>query len=224
MNEYSPYALGADDPPVYLLYNQPPAIRQEQKDPTHAANFGVMLKDLCGVAGIECGVQYPNAPDIKHETTTDYLIATLKRNPGAREVKIQKKRPNILFIGIDDLRPELGCYGADHIKSPNMDNLAKKGVLFNRTYCQAPHCAPSRSSLLSVISTIDYEGIHFKPEELAPGKITLPAVFREAGGQPIIVSSVTRRTFDQQGKIVSQVIRNKKYTFKADLTAYANAA
>jgi lysophospholipase L1-like esterase len=47
---------------------------------------------------------------------------------------------------------------------------------------------------------------------------------RKAGGQPIIVSSVTRRTFDQQGKIVSQVVKNEKYSFKADLTAYANAA
>ena len=41
-------------------------------------------------------------------------------------------RPNVLFIAIDDLRPELGCYGAQHIVSPNIDRLAKRGVLFER--------------------------------------------------------------------------------------------
>ena len=89
--------------------------------------------------------------------------------------------PNVLFIAIDDLRPELGCYGAEHVKSPNIDLLAKQGVLFNKVYCQAPHCGPSRSSLLSGISTLNYDGMPLKPEELAPGKITLPATFKKAG-------------------------------------------
>lgn len=98
---------------------------------------------------------------------------------GCKEVETEK--PNVLFIAIDDLRPELGCSGARHIKSPNIDKLASQGVLFNRAYCQAPHCAPSRSSLLSGVHTLYYEGIPMKPEELAPGKITLPATFRRAG-------------------------------------------
>lgn len=45
-----------------------------------------------------------------------------------------------------------------------------------------------------------------------------------AGGKPIIISSVTRRTFDKKGKIVSTMVKNEKYTFKANLTAYAQAA
>ena len=60
----------------------------------------------------------------------------------------QAKPMNVLFIAIDDLRPEIGCYGNDEVKTPNMDRLAKKGIKFNRAYCQYPVCNPSRSSFL----------------------------------------------------------------------------
>lgn len=77
--EYSPYALvSSDDPPVYLYFNAPPALGQEQKDPTHSANFGVKLKEHCIATGIGCEVNYPTAQGVKHKTTTKYLIETLK--------------------------------------------------------------------------------------------------------------------------------------------------
>ena len=58
-------------------------------------------------------------------------------------------RPNVLFIAVDDLRPELGCYGKDYIKSPNLDRIAKAGMVFNRAYCQQAVCSPTRSSLMT---------------------------------------------------------------------------
>ncbi|HUR59112.1 MAG TPA: sulfatase, partial [Opitutaceae bacterium] len=58
-------------------------------------------------------------------------------------------RPNILFIAVDDLRPEFGAYGADYIKSPNLDRIAKSGITFNRAYCQQAVCSPTRSSLMT---------------------------------------------------------------------------
>ena len=66
-------------------------------------------------------------------------------------VKAQSKKqhPNVLFIVIDDFRPEIGCYGNKSIITPNMDKLAKEGILFNRAYCQIPVCGASRASLLT---------------------------------------------------------------------------
>lgn len=58
-------------------------------------------------------------------------------------------RPNILFIAVDDLRPELGAYGVKAVKSPNIDNLAKVGVTFDHAYAQQALCSPSRSSVMT---------------------------------------------------------------------------
>ncbi|MEA3211077.1 MAG: hypothetical protein QOE70_4134 [Chthoniobacter sp.] len=77
--EYSPYALvTADDPPIYLSYSTPPALGQDQKDPTHTSNFGVKLQEHCQEKGVACELVYPGAPDVKHATIQDYLIEKLK--------------------------------------------------------------------------------------------------------------------------------------------------
>ncbi len=57
--------------------------------------------------------------------------------------------PNVLFIIVDDMRPEMGCYGADVIQTPNMDALAERSVVFDRAYCQEAVCMASRNSMLS---------------------------------------------------------------------------
>ena len=76
--EYSPYSLvSADDPPVSLFYWLAPAIGEEQKDPTHSANFGVKLQEHCVEIGVKCEVVYPGAADVLHQTPTDYLISSL---------------------------------------------------------------------------------------------------------------------------------------------------
>ncbi|MEA3213730.1 MAG: hypothetical protein QOE70_6787 [Chthoniobacter sp.] len=78
--EYSPYALvTADDPPIYLRYGAPPALGQDQKDPTHTSNFGVKLQEHCKEKGVECELAYPGAPDVKHPSIESYLIDRLKK-------------------------------------------------------------------------------------------------------------------------------------------------
>lgn len=70
---------------------------------------------------------------------------------GAKNSTSAADRPNVLFIAVDDLRPELGCYGRQHIHSPNIDRLATSGVLFERAYCMVPTCGASRASLMTGI-------------------------------------------------------------------------
>ena len=59
------------------------------------------------------------------------------------------KQPNILFIAVDDLRPELGIFGNQVVKSPNIDQLAREGSYFTKHYVQVPTCGASRYSLMT---------------------------------------------------------------------------
>lgn len=78
IQEYSPYALvTADDPPVALFYNGPPAMGQQTKDPTHSANYGLPLQEKCKSVGVACELIYPETPDAKPETVHAYLIGKL---------------------------------------------------------------------------------------------------------------------------------------------------
>lgn len=77
--EYSPYALvSKDDPPVYLWFSGPPALGQEEKDPTHTANFGLKLQEHCQNTGVSCELAYPGAPNVTHQSVIEFLIKKLK--------------------------------------------------------------------------------------------------------------------------------------------------
>jgi iduronate 2-sulfatase len=106
--------------------------------------------------------------------------AAPKRAPDARRPTGPK--PNVLFIMADDFRAELASYGSP-AKTPNLDRLAKKGVQFNRAYCQQAVCNPSRSSMLTGLrpDTLGLwnNGTHFR--ELKPNAMTLPLWFKQHG-------------------------------------------
>lgn len=73
-----------------------------------------------------------------------FVLAVLSRIDAAPAPK-----PNVLLICVDDLKPLLGCYGDKRVHSPNIDRLAKRGVLFERAYCNQAVCAPSRNALMT---------------------------------------------------------------------------
>lgn len=76
--EYSPYALvTSDDPPIYMRYGAKPNLGQNEKDPTHTANFGLKLQEHCKANNVPCELSYPGAPDSKHPISQDFLIEHL---------------------------------------------------------------------------------------------------------------------------------------------------
>ena len=80
IQEYSPFHLvSKDDPPVYMFYNNAPAKGEIAKDPTHSANFGILLREKLNHAGVPCELSYPGAPDSTHKTVLAYLIAQLQK-------------------------------------------------------------------------------------------------------------------------------------------------
>ncbi|WP_425614064.1 sulfatase [Anatilimnocola sp. NA78] len=94
----------------------------------------------------------------------------------------EPERTNVILIVADDLRPELGCYGSV-AQTPHIDALARRGVLFERAYCQQALCNPSRSSFLTGLRPDSLglwcNGTHFR--DLKPNVLTLPEVFKKNG-------------------------------------------
>ena len=108
------------------------------------------------------------------------------------------ERLNVLFIAVDDLRPELNCYGARHIRSPNIDRLAQSGTTFLRAYCQQAVCSPSRSSLMTGLrpdSTKVYDLVtHFRSH--VPDTVTIGQHFRQHGYYCVSMGKIFHGGYD----------------------------
>ena len=101
-------------------------------------------------------------------------------------------RPNILFIAVDDLRPELGCYGNKEIRTPHFDRFAKGGMVFKRAYCQAAACSPSRASLMTGLRP-DSTRVWSLGEEFRktiPNVVTMPQHFHKFGYHTVSLGKI----------------------------------
>ena len=120
--------------------------------------------------------------------------------------------PNILFISIDDLRPELGCYGNSKIHSPHIDALANKGTVFSEAYCQVPVCGASRASLMTgLYPTKDrFVTYYAKAQTDAAGIPDIPAWFKKHGYKTISNGKIYHDRNDNSDSW-DKVFRDKDY-------------
>ncbi len=106
-------------------------------------------------------------------------------------------RPNVLFIVVDDLRPELGCYGESHISSPAIDALAASGRRFERAYCQQAVCNPSRTSVMTGMRPdsvgVTSNRLYFR--DFHPELVTLPEHFKQHGYHTMAIGKIYHGTY-----------------------------
>lgn len=103
---------------------------------------------------------------------------------------------NVLFIAVDDLRPQLGCYGHEEMVTPALDKLAREGRRFNHHYVQVPTCGASRCALLTgqyPATPAAYENGAFSALDRTAGAapVSLPALFRQHGYKTVSIGKIT---------------------------------
>ena len=123
------------------------------------------------------------------------IISVLIRESAAENSPL----PNVLFIAIDDLRPDLHCYGNSKMVTPRIDRFAESALIFERAYCQQAVCNPSRTSMLTGLrpDTIGVVGnhIHFRMNQ--PDVVTLPQYFKQHGYRTQAIGKVFHGVFPE---------------------------
>jgi len=101
---------------------------------------------------------------------------------GSPGIVAQSERPNVLLICVDDLKPVAGCYGGK-ARTPNIDRLAARGVLFEKAYCNQAVCSPSRNALLTGLRppTVGIYDLATNFRNATPDAVTLPQHFKSHG-------------------------------------------
>jgi len=125
------------------------------------------------------------------------LLACLALAGGTRQQEHgAASRPNVLFIFVDDLRPQLGAYGHEEMHTPNIDRLAAQGVRFTRQFVQVPTCGASRYSLLTGqrpsgpgdLSNEVFRRMRQMPQE---GPESMVELFRRSGYRTVGIGKVS---------------------------------
>jgi iduronate 2-sulfatase len=112
-----------------------------------------------------------------------FLVVTTMNLLSCHALAAESSRPNVLFLISDDLNNSLGCYGDSLARTPNIDQLATRGVQFDRAYCTFPLCGPSRNSMLTGLYP-NSTGILANSQifrQTIPAQVSMPQAFRRAG-------------------------------------------
>ncbi|WP_319503362.1 sulfatase [uncultured Draconibacterium sp.] len=110
----------------------------------------------------------------------------------------QPPKTNFLFIIVDDLRPQLGCYGNAETLSPNIDRLAEEGLLFRNAYCNVPVCGASRASLLTGTrpTASRFTNAATWAEKDVPDLVDIPGYLKQNGYKTISNGKIYHHQFD----------------------------
>ena len=126
------------------------------------------------------------------------FLSTSARQDASAEKSASK--PNILFFAVDDLRPEIACFGAEHIHSPHLDRLAGRGTVFLNAHCQQAVCSPSRTSLMTGLrpdSTKVWDlDTHFRDH--VPDVVTVSQHFKNNGYYAASMGKIFHGGFDDE--------------------------
>lgn len=114
--------------------------------------------------------------------------------------RLNPEKPNVLILYMDDLRPELGSYGKDYMRTPNIDKLSAEGVQFNRAYCNVPVCGASRASMLTGMYPNTKRFLNYDTfvEKETPDAVTLPQLFKNNGYKTISNGKVYHHLDDRE--------------------------
>ena len=126
------------------------------------------------------------------------VFLSFKTTKENEEKYTASKKKNILFIMVDDLRPELNIYGENKISSPHIDALAKSGVVFNRAYSNVPVCGASRASLLTGIRPTSKRFLRYNAsiKKEAPNALNLVKHLKNEGYTTISNNKITHLKYD----------------------------
>ena len=110
------------------------------------------------------------------------------------------EKQNILFIGVDDLRPLLNSYGNNQMHTPNLDKLASEGVQFNQAYVNIAVCGASRASILTGLRGSLNRFYHYysKAETDVPNVTTLPQIFKKNGYRTASFGKISHHANDNR--------------------------
>lgn len=102
-------------------------------------------------------------------------------------VEFKTKKFNVLFIAVDDLKPDLNCFGFSSVKSPNIDKLAASSTIFTGAFCQQAVCGPTRASLLTGVRPDKTQvwDLQTLIRDKNPDIVTLPQLFKSSGYKTI---------------------------------------